>query len=378
MPIPLTPRASTTVRVFGTGFRFVSSRAALHALIDNIEVPVQAFGPTSVPGRDQITVKIPNQLIARGETDLYITADGALSNVVRINCGGSRLPPVGADDAQAQLGRYLFYDKRMSVNGAASCATCHRQDLAFTDGRAQAVGATNQSHPRGSMSLVNVAYNTAFNWTGDPAIRSLEQQALKPMLGTDPIELGLSKDAFLKQIRTDSTYRPLFAKAFPNQADPFTLSNVARAIAAFERTITSSNSPYDRFHFAGDETAISESAKRGEILFYLDGGPSCFRCHSGFNFTDGALHNTGLANAKFKTPTLRNIALTAPYMHDGSIATLEDVIDHYAAGGRDIPGKDKLVHGFKITKQNRADLVAFLKSLTDPSLLEDPRYTDPW
>jgi cytochrome c peroxidase len=290
---------------------------------------------------------------------------------------------IAGEAPMAVLGRYLFYDRRISVNGSTSCATCHRQELAFTDGRAQAQGATGELHPRSSMSLVNLAASRVFTWNA-PGIRSLEEQALKPMFSTSPIELGLGsiKPAFLKLLRSDPVYRPLFPRAFPGQADPYTIDNVARALAAFERTIVSRNSPWDRFHH-GDETAISESAQRGEILFFLDGGPSCFRCHNGSDFTDGEFHNTALYNPdtrKFKTPTLRNIAVTAPYMHDGSIATLEDVVDAYAAGGRARANsaKDRLMHGFPLTPQNRVDLVAFLRSLTDEELLHDPRFSDPW
>jgi len=327
-------------------------------------------------------------------------------------------PRIPADNpmtaAKVQLGRFLFYDKRMSVNGTTSCATCHRQELAFTDGRAVAVGATGQAHPRSAMSLVNVAYDEAFNWS-DPSVHSLEEQALKPMFSTSPVELGVGKPGFLKLIRSDETYRPLFPRVFPKEADPYTIANVAKALATFERTIVSAESPYDRFHLHNDENAISESAKRGEILFFLDGGPNCFRCHRGFNFSDTAeFHNTGLYNlagqfsypipnrglfehtkriadvGKFKAPTLRNIAMTAPYMHDGSIATLDDVLSHYAEGGRTIatgpfagighanPAKDKLVGGFNMTPRNRADLIEFLKSLTDENLLHDPRFADPW
>ncbi len=337
------------------------------------------------------------------------------------------LPPPGPPPNQAlvQLGRHLFYDQRLSVNGTTSCATCHRQELAFTDGRAMAQGATGQSHPRGSMSLVNLAYNSAFNWA-DPTVHSLEEQALKPLLSTHPVELGFGsvQASFLRLLRTDPTYRPLVLRAFPGDTHPFTLAHLTRALAAFERTLLSANSPYDRFHYEGDEAAISASAKRGEILFFLDGGPSCFRCHGGFNFSDTTasvagrpspvFHNTGLYNlingpsypapnrglyehtrrpsdmGKFRAPTLRNIAVTAPYMHDGSVATLEEVIDHYAAGGRTIstgslagngrlhPAKDPLVRGFPLTPQNRADLVAFLRSLTDEDFLQNPRFANPW
>jgi cytochrome c peroxidase len=284
--------------------------------------------------------------------------------------------PAPLINPKIQLGRYLFYDQRMSLNNTTSCASCHHQELAFTDGRAQAIGATQQLHPRSAMSLVNLASATAFNWN-DPSVHSLEQQALKPMRSTSPIELGLNEPSFLKLIREDATYRPLFRQAFPQEANPYTILNVTRALAAFERTITSSSSPYDRFHRDGDDQAISESAKRGEILFFLDGGPSCFRCHSGPNFSDSKYHNNGLGAAgKFKTPTLRNIGLTAPYMHDGSLDTLEKVVDHYATGGK--PGHDPIMRGFPLTRQNRIDLVEFLKSLTDESLLQDQRYSNPW
>jgi cytochrome c peroxidase len=365
VPIPLAPGVSTTVRIDGTGFRHAS---AVQVWIDGMQVPVESFGAIPGGSRDEVTVKIPDPLAGRGEVDLYMVADRALSNVVRIDCGES-----GHD--KIQLGRYLFYDKRMSVNGKSSCASCHRQELAFTDGRAHAVGATEQVHPRSAMSLVNLSFNKAFNWN-DPAMRTLEQQALKPMRSRDPVELGVDETSFVKQIRADAVYRPLFREAFPRDADPFTIASVIRAIAAFERTITSVNSPYDRFHRDGDQGAITESAKRGEILFYLD-GPSCFRCHSGTNFSDSAFHNNGLGAAgRFKTPTLRNIAITGPYMHDGSLATLEDVVDHYASGGK--AGHDPIMRGFHMTPRNRVDLAAFLQSLTDEDLLLDARFGNPW
>jgi cytochrome c peroxidase len=327
-----------------------------------------------------------------------------------------RVPaPNPMSETKARLGRYLFYDQRLSLNGTQSCATCHRQELAFTDGRATALGATGQSHPRGSMSLVNVAYQTALTWS-DPGLRSLEAQALVPLLSEHPVELGMKGRvaSFLRDARADAVYRDLFPKAFPAEKDSFTLANVAKALATFERTIISARSPYDRFHSGGDETAISDAAKRGETLFFSDPVAGCFRCHGGFNFSDGSAHNTGLYNlpgafsypspnlgifehtrrtadiGKFRTPTLRNISLTAPYMHDGSIATLDEVLDHYAAGGRTIaagpyagrghenPHKDARVAGFSLTAQNRADLLEFLRSLTDVEMTRDPRFSSPW
>lgn len=312
--------------------------------------------------------------------------------------------------AKVELGRYLFYDTRMSVNGKESCASCHKQELAFTDGRAVGVGATGESHSRGAMSLANIAWAGPLTWS-NPGLRSLEQQALIPMFGGHPVELGLREGEGLPaSIRSDPKYRPLFANAFPEDADPFTISNVTKALASFERTIISSHSPYDRYHYYREDDAVSESAKRGEVLFF-DQRLSCFRCHEGFNFSDstvsersfrrpGVFHNTGLYNpypapnvgifeftrlaadqGRFKTPTLRNIALTAPYMHDGSLPTLEAVIDHYATGGRnghDNPNKDPLISGFAIKPQDRADLIEFLRSLTDEDLTHDPRLSNPW
>jgi cytochrome c peroxidase len=337
-------------------------------------------------------------------------------------------PRVPADNpmtpAKVELGRYLFYDARMSVNGKESCATCHRQELAFTDGKSHSVGATGQLHPRGSMSLVNIAYAAVLTWN-DPGQRTLEQQMLTPMFNASPVELGMTNlgNDYVRAISSDPVYVKLFPLAFPGEENPFTIRNVTRAMASFERTIISGSSPYDRYHYDSDDKAISDSAKRGEVLFFSE-PLSCFRCHSGFNFSDNTdfagrresppeFHNTGLYNlangfsypadnlgiyehtqqladvGKFKAPTLRNVAVTAPYMHDGSITNLEDVIDHYAAGGRTIagspnagngslnPNKDPLIRGFHLRPQDRADLVAFLESLTDEQLLHDPQFSDP-
>ncbi len=327
-----------------------------------------------------------------------------------------RVPPDNPmSDAKVELGRYLFYDTRLSVNDAESCESCHHQELAFTDGRATAVGATGESHPRNSMSLVNVAYSSVLTWS-DPGMKSLEKQALVPMLGEHPEELGLHgrEETVLAKLAADPVYSKLFPEAFPESgANPVTMSNVAKALASFERTIISARSPWDRFHH-GESDAISDSAKRGEVLFFSDQLAGCFRCHGGFNFSDAEFHNTGLYNlpgafsypspnlgiyshtkrladvGKFKTPTLRNVELTAPYMHDGSAATLEDVLDHYAAGGRTIetgpfagvghdnPHKDAKIAGLHLTPQQREDLLAFLRSLTDREVIQDPRFSNPF
>ncbi len=331
--------------------------------------------------------------------------------------------PMSAD--KVKLGRYLFYDTRLSGNGRQACATCHEQARAFTDGRARALGSTGDEHPRSSMSLANVAYASVLTW-GNPSVTSLEEQALIPMFGNHPVELGVEKPgtALMARLRSVAEYRQLFPAAFPAVADSFTVENVARALAAFERTMLSGRSPYDRYHYDREDDAISLDARRGEQLFFSQ-PLSCFRCHNGFTFSGAAdfegrrggepeFHNTGLYNltgglsypppntgiyevtrrledvGKFKAPTLRNIAVTAPYMHDGSIATLEDVIDHYAAGGRTIadgphrgighdnPNKSPVVRGFTLTPDQKRDLVAFLQTLTDVELLNDPDLSNPW
>jgi cytochrome c peroxidase len=170
--------------------------------------------------------------------------------------------------AKVELGRYLFYDKRMPVNGKESCGSCHRQELAFTNGRPHAEGTTGQAHPRSSMSLVNVACAPSLTWA-NPRLDSLEDQALTPMLGEEPIELGLTghESEFLDALRRDALYQCLFPAAFPGTADVYTLANATKAIATFERSIVSMNSPYDRYRWGGDSSAMSDSAKRGEILF---------------------------------------------------------------------------------------------------------------
>jgi cytochrome c peroxidase len=392
LPIPL----PATIRFRATGLRHAGPRQDLRVTVGGILVRDASIRPTSDPGVDELVLRMTPDLRGLGESDLVFHLAGNLSNVVRINLG----PPSAANPAEAarsELGRYLFYDRQMSVNGAASCGSCHHQELAFTDGKPAAIGATGELHPRRAMSLVNLARNGPLTWS-DPGLRELEAQARIPMFSNKPVELGLtnSGSAFLAILRDDQRYRVLFKKAFPGDRDPFTISNVTKALAAFERSIVSRRSPYDRYR-SGERDAIFDAAKRGEALFF---NPSfgCGGCHSGIDFTDGSYHNTGLYNpypapnvgivahthqpadaGKFKTPTLRNIALTAPYMHDGSIPTLDAVLDHYAAGGRaNPPRKDARMTGFAMTTQNRVDLVEFLKSLTDQEVIHDPRFSNPW
>jgi cytochrome c peroxidase len=333
--------------------------------------------------------------------------------------GGFPEPEVPADnqmsESKVELGRHLFYDTRLSGNETQSCASCHRPELAFAGDGARAIGSTGEVLPRGAMSLANVGYETALTWA-NPLLRELESQAQVPMFADRPVELGLSgmQNALLQRLRDQSRYRTLFAAAFPETGDAITLANVVRAIAAFERTLVSGDSPYDRdLLHAGRTNELSLSAKRGKDLFFSE-ELKCSHCHSGIAFTDSDFHNTGLYNldglgayprdnqgvfavtgkpsdmGSFKTATLRNIAITAPYMHDGSIPTLADVVEHYAAGGRTLasgpnagvgsanPLKSDLLQGFQISAQQKADLVTFLQNLTDGGFLDDSRFSDPW
>lgn len=314
-------------------------------------------------------------------------------------------PPVPADnpmsEAKVELGRHLFYDHRLSFNGQSSCASCHRQDLAFTDGHAQAHGATGERHPRGAMSLANVGYNRVLGWD-DPALNSLEAQALVPMLNQHPIELGIAghEIELLEKLGADGRYRELFAAAFAGESEPVTMENITRALAAFERTLISGDSPFDRWLRRNEP--LDPAARRGMRLFYSD-RLGCAHCHRGTNFESGAeFHNTGLYDldgrgtypegseglfrhtkkpedmGRFRAPTLRNVAVTAPYMHDGSVATLGEVIDLYARGGRTKnPRKDPLIAGFELTEEEKRDLIAFLEALTDQVFLTDRRFGRP-
>jgi cytochrome c peroxidase len=337
-----------------------------------------------------------------------------------------RVPPDNPISVEkVELGRRLFYDTRLSGNGSYACASCHRQELAFTDGRARALGSTDELHARSAMSLANVAYNASLTWA-DPRIDSLEAQARMPMLNEHPVELGLRgrEEEVLGRLRDDARYTALFAEAFPEDEPSIRMENVTKALASFERTLISGDSPYHRLVYLGETDALSESARRGMRLFFSD-RLRCSQCHSGFNFSgpvafegsgevEPTFHNTGLYDldgkgaypagneglfrvtgrsadmGRFRAPTLHNVAVTAPYMHDGSVATLEEVIAIYAEGGRVVtsgpvagdgrvnPRKSARIPGFDITRAEVADLVAFLCSLTDESFLTDPRYASPF
>jgi len=321
-------------------------------------------------------------------------------------------PPRVPDDnpitaAKVALGRRLFYDVRLSANGQQSCAGCHQQDRAFTDGRARAIGSTGALHRRSSMSLANAGYAARLSWA-DSSLTSLEAQATIPIFNEQPVELGMPKDGvlLLTRLRADTEYRRTFADAFPGD-NAITVRNVTRALASFERALISASSPYDRYRAGRDESALSAEAKRGLRLFSSQ-QLNCARCHRGFTLSgaaefdgrrqqppeyfdiglSGRLRQTrrptedlGLFDrtgepddvGKFKAPTLRNIAVTAPYMHDGSIETLSEILDYYAAGSR----TNAFLRGFTLSSEDRRDILAFLDSLTDQTFLHDPTFAEP-
>jgi cytochrome c peroxidase len=285
-------------------------------------------------------------------------------------------------EAKVALGRRLFYDTRLSANGLQSCGSCHAPERAFTDGRDHALGSTGMLHPRGSMSLANVAYNSSLTWL-DAGHGSLEDQQLGPMLNRDPVELGLSgrEGEVLARLASDPEYAAAFRAAFPGE--PIDLSTVRKAIASFERTLLSGDSPYDRWVWQDDGRAMSDAARRGMRLFFSE-RVACARCHAGFTFSgpvrfDGLapgepeFFDTGLGGS-FRAPTLRNIAVTAPYMHDGRFATLGEVVDYYARGGGGSAGKSSRIRPFTISQKERGELIEFLRSLTDAGFLSDPRF----
>ncbi len=322
-------------------------------------------------------------------------------------------PPVPADNpmsaAKVDLGRHLFHDARLSRDGTVACVSCHVQARAFSDGRTVAVGIHGTTGAKNAPGLANVGYLPVLTWA-NPHMRSLEFQALIPIFGENPDEMGSTgqEATILATLAADPYYAAAFPRAFPDHPAP-DLFTITRALAAFQRSLISVTSPYDAFKRQGDKTALSEAARRGEQLFF-DHRFECYHCHSGVHFTDTlqtarmpeaevGFHNTGLYRdypaavpglieltgrpqdaGRFRTPSLRNVAVTAPYMHDGSIPDLRAVIAHYAAGGRapDHPQKDGMIQGFVATEAEIADLIAFLESLTDQNFLTDPRLSDPW
>lgn len=335
------------------------------------------------------------------------------------------VPPDNPMTAEkVELGHHLFFERKLAQNFAYSCSTCHSPRHAFTDGNAIAVGATGHGLPRNVMTLTNAGYENYLMWA-NPILQTLEEQALVPMFNDSPVELDVADEFSVigARLKADPEYVKLFAAAYPGDPAPYSIGNVVNAIASFERTLISGGSPYDKFQ-NGDTSAMSAEAQAGLMLFNTE-KYDCYHCHAGLTFTTSFystnspappprdFRNTGLYNiggtgdyppdntglyeftqfgndmGKFKVPTLRNLALTAPYFHDGSAATIDDVLDAYASGGRVIASgpyagdgsmsihRDPLVKVIDITDEERADMHAFFDSLTDLDFINNPAFNNP-
>ena len=287
-------------------------------------------------------------------------------------------PNEAATDPRAELGRRLFFDPLLSSDRTISCASCHKPELAFADNEVFSKGVGGARGTRNTPSVMNSTARVSFFWDGRAG--SLEQQALFPI--ENPLEMNLPIEQALARINADAAYADAFAKLY---GGPATARTLGRALAAFQKTLETPNSPYDRFN-QGDDAAIAANAKRGRLLFI--GKANCATCHSGEDFTSDRFENIGLFNGKelndrgradvtkldgdagmFKVPSLRNVAVTAPYMHNGMFATLRDVIDYYNEPDKHVNGalhRDaKLDKPLALTAGEVADLEAFLNALTD-------------
>lgn len=288
-------------------------------------------------------------------------------------------PPFPADNgftpAKARLGKLLFFDPRLSGDNDLACAGCHLPGKAWEDGRRTAQGTRGKAVDRHTPTLWNVAWGRTFFWDG--RARSLEEQAKFPIQA--PKEMNQPLPELVAELRSVPGYRKAFAEAFPQADQPVSTDNLAKAIATFERTLVQPMTPFDRW-VAGDAEAVGEAAKRGFRLF--NGKARCVECHGGWKFTNGAFHDIGLpatddkgrgpvidvpeVNHAFKTPTLRDVTRRAPYMHDGSLPTLEAVIAHYEGGFVRRPTLSADMAAIDLNEREEDDLIAFLKTLETP------------
>ncbi|MBI4431066.1 MAG: c-type cytochrome [Candidatus Omnitrophica bacterium] len=275
---------------------------------------------------------------------------------------------------KVELGRLLYFDPRLSADGTVSCATCHDPAKGFTDQIPVSKGIKGRLGARNAPTVLNSTFNYFQFWDGRAL--SLEDQAKGPI--ENPIEMGNTHEDAVENISKIAAYKPYFKAAYGDWE--VTIDRIANAIATFERTVLSGNSAWDRHVQNNDQTALNESAKRGLELF--EGKARCTQCHVGFNLTDGLFHNIGVGMSKgnpdlgryeitkkeeekgaFKTPILRDLLKTAPYMHDGSVGTLEEVMDFYNKGGESNPWLDQKMQALNLTDQEKGDLVAFMESL---------------
>ena len=282
-----------------------------------------------------------------------------------------------------KLGKRLFYDPILSLNNTISCSSCHKSENAFSDVIPLSLGDGNVFGRSNAPTLTNIGYNPYFTRAG--GVPTLEMQILVPIQEHDEFNTNILD--IVDKLRLDSTYTKQARIAYNRELDPYVIT---RAIANFERSLISGNSDYDKFHFQNKLNAMTKSQQRGELLFNSE-RTNCFQCHSGFNFTNYAFENNGLYTnyadpgrmkltkeendkAKFKVPTLRNIELSAPYMHDGSINTLAEIINHYNSGGQVHKSKNVFIKPLGLNELEKADLLAFLYSLTDKNFVNNKKF----
>lgn len=284
-----------------------------------------------------------------------------------------------------ELGKRLFFDPVMSSDSTVSCASCHLPNQAFSDVRAFSPGVANRPGTRNSPSLANIAYHPYF--TREGGVPTLEMQILVPIQEHNEFDMNILDIA--ERLNSDSSYVQASRQAYGREPDAFVIT---RSIACFERTILSGDSDYDQF-MNGRKSALTNAEVRGMDLFFSE-RLACSQCHGGFNFTNYAFENNGLYEnyadlgrfrltgneadrALFKVPTLRNVGVTAPYMHDGSLSTLEAVVEHYNSGGKNHPHQSSLIRPLNMTDGEKNDLVRFLKALTDEAFINNPKFRHP-
>jgi cytochrome c peroxidase len=331
------------------------SRAALLLVLGALGTTALAADAPPAPPKDTLPARLALTDVPLGLAERPVPADSPLT------------------EARVRLGRRLFFDPILSADNSVACASCHQPDHGFAGGEARPRGIRGQRVARRAPSLFNRAYGTSLFWDGREA--TLEEQALRPI--ADPAEMGSTVAAALERLRGDRQYRAQFDEAF---RDGVTSANLGRALASFERVLLRGDSRVDRFRRKGEAGALAPEERQGLWLYESKG--RCWRCHSGPNFTDEGFHNTGVGwgkepadpgrqavtkkeadRGKFKTPTLRGVALSGPYMHDGSLTTLEEVVEFYNRGGVANPNLDPALAPLSLSKDEMRELVAFLKAL---------------
>jgi cytochrome c peroxidase len=326
-------------------------------LVSLLPAGVAALGddkPSPVP-RDSLPARLPLDAVPLGLQEREVPKDNPLT------------------EARVQLGRKLFFDPILSADQTVACASCHQPAHGFAGPGARPLGIRGQPTPRKAPTLFNRAYGSAFFWDGRET--ALEAQALRPI--EDPAEMGSRLADVVKRLQANEDYKDRFESAFP---DGVTAANLGRALASFERVLLRGDSAVDRFRRKGEHAALTPAERHG--LWLYESKARCWNCHGGANFSDERFHNTGVGwgkeppdlgrfavtnrdddRGKFKTPTLRGVSLTAPYMHDGSLATLQDVVEFYNRGGGANKNLDPLMKPLELSKEEVSDLVAFLKAL---------------